>query len=148
MKEKNMMIHKNDIKTILKNDIEKTHKNDIKKKNLEIGRFKKIIKKIKKESKIYKTYKKLVLNCAKSKNDPADIVEGLRFATKNIKAKRWNIVDRMAIPSGNLNVRGVCPTCGINLFGKNIQPLESSLPCGVEGCLFERQNNSNGSRPR
>jgi len=35
MKEKNMMIHKNDIKTILKNDVEKIHKNDIKKKNLE-----------------------------------------------------------------------------------------------------------------
>jgi len=102
-----------------------------------IETLKKTIKGMEKESRAYTTYKKLILACAESKNELIDIIDGLKFAAKNIEAKKWNIIERMLGSSGNLKARGICLKCKINLFGKNIKPLESSLPCGIGGCPFE-----------
>jgi hypothetical protein len=107
------------------------------KKTIEV--LKKTIRGMEKESKVYITYRKLILACAESKNELIDIVDGLKFAAKNIKAKKWSIVERMLGSSGNLQARGICLKCKINLFGKNVRPLESSFPCGIEGCPFERK---------
>ena len=101
-----------------------------------IETLKKTIKDMEKESKAYITYRKLILACAESKNELIDIIDGLKFAAKSIKAKKWSIIERMLGSSGNLKARGICLKCKINLFGKNIEPLESSLPCGIEGCPF------------
>ena len=101
--------------------------------------LKKTIKDMEKESKAFITYKKLILACAESKNELIDIVDGLKFAAKNIEEKKWSIVERMLGSSGNLKARGICLKCKINLFGKNIKPSESSLPCGIVGCPFERK---------
>ena len=71
-----------------------------------------------------------------------------KFVAKNIRAKSWKMVDRVAGSSGNLSARGVCPVCDISLEGKgkNLRPKESSLPCGIgmfrsaeKQCPFEER---------
>ena len=99
----------------------------------------KTIKDMEQESKVYITYKKLILTCADLQDKPVDIVNGLKFAAQNIKEKKCNIIERMLGSSGNFKTRGICSKCKINLFGKNKRPLESSLPCGITGCPFKEK---------
>ena len=84
----------------------------------------------------YELYKNLIFMCASSKLEPLDTINGLKFTVQQIKKKNWDVVKRIAGTSGNLNTRGVCPKCGINLFGKNIKP---SVPCELKDCHFEDQ---------
>jgi|GEM_PF-2734241 len=86
-------------------------------------------------------YKQLILSALKSNYKPENIVEGLKIVAGHIKAKNWSMVDRIGGPSGDLEARGACPICHINLTGKNLRPREITFPCGVAGCPFEKHAN-------
>jgi len=86
-------------------------------------------------------YKQLILSALKSNYKPENIVEGLKVVAGHIKAKNWSMVDRIGGPSGDLEARGACPICHINLTGKNLRPREITFPCGVAGCPFEKHAN-------
>ena len=58
---------------------------------------------------------------------------------KNIKSKNWPIVDRVGGSSGDLEARGSCPVCQINLVGKDERPRDMTFPCGVAGCPYEKK---------
>ena len=116
--------------------------------NKKIKQLEKEIKDMKAESKAYLCYKQAIITASKSKESPHAIIEGLKFVAKNIRAKSWKMVDRVAGSSGNLSARGVCPVCDISLEGKgkNLRPKESSLPCGIgmfrsaeKQCSFEER---------
>ena len=82
-------------------------------------------------------YKQLILSALKSNYKPENIVEGLKIVAGHIKAKNWSMVDRIGGPSGDLEARGACPICHINLTGKDLRPREITFPCRVAGCPFE-----------
>ena len=103
-------------------------------------KLKKEIRSLKQEAKPFRAYKRLILNAAKSEYDPEDIVEGLKFAAKQIKKKNWTLLDRVGGTSGDLIVRGVCSKCEINLVGKDIRPREFTLPCVIKDCPFTSKN--------
>ena len=84
-------------------------------------------------------YKQLILTSAKSNHKPESVVGGLKFAAKQIKAKNWPMVDRVSGSSGDLEARGACPVCRINLTGKNLKPREITFPCGILNCPFEKK---------
>ena len=86
-------------------------------------------------------YKQLILSAVKSNYKPENIVNGLKVVAGHIKAKNWSMVDRIGGPSGDLEARGACPICHINLTGKDLRPREITFPCGVAGCPFEKNAN-------
>ena len=86
-------------------------------------------------------YKQLILSAVKSNYKPDNIVSGLKVVAGHIKAKNWSMVDRIGGPSGDLEARGACPICHINLTGKDLRPREITFPCGVTGCPFEKNAN-------
>ena len=94
------------------------------------------IKQLKEEARVFNAYKKLILTAARSEYDSEDVVEGLKFAAKLIAKKNWDIVEKIGGTCGDLMVRGVCPTCKINLVGKSPKPRDSTLPCLIKGCTF------------
>ena len=104
-------------------------------------KLKKEIRDLKKEAKPFLAYKRLILTAAKSEYDPEDVVEGIKFAAKQIEKKNWLMADKVGGTSGDLMVRGVCPKCEINLVGKDLQPREFTLPCLIEGCSFNEKIN-------
>ena len=104
-----------------------------------IDMLKQEIKALKKEAKVFNTYKKLNLTASKSEYEPKNIVEGLKFAAKLIAKKNWDIVEKIGGTCGDLMVRGVCPTCKINLVGKSPKPRDSTLPCLIKGCTFNKK---------
>ncbi len=100
--------------------------------------LKKEIKELKDAAKPYIAYKKLILNAAKSKHDPKDIMDSIKFVAMHIKKKNWEMVDRVGGISGDLMARGACPKCKINLVGKELRPRDFTLPCLIEGCTFNK----------
>ena len=100
--------------------------------------LKKEIKDLKEESKAFFAYKKLILTAAKSKYNPEDVIDGLKFVSMHIKKKNWEMVDRVGGTSGDLMARGACPKCKINLVEKELRPREFTLPCLIEGCTFNK----------
>ena len=100
------------------------------------------IKQLKEEARIFYVYKKLILTAAKSEYDSKDIVEGLKFAAKLIKEKKWNILEKVGGTSGDLMVRGECSKCGINLIGKGPTPRNFTLPCLIKGCTYNIETNN------
>ena len=110
-------------------------------------KLKKKIKDLKKESRPYIAYKKLILTAAKSEYDPRDVVDSLKFVSMHIEKKNWEMVDRVGGTSGDLMARGACPKCKINLVGKDLRPREFTLPCLIKGCTFmEAAQQENGRK--
>jgi len=97
------------------------------------------IKQLQEELKTHGAYKQLVTTILKSKNDPVKIMEGLKFTVKKIKEKNWPMVGRVGGSSGDLEARGGCTKCHINLVGNNLRPREMAFPCGVPGCPYEKK---------
>ena len=100
------------------------------------------INQLKKESRVFNCYKKLILTAARSEYDPKDVVEGLKFAAKLIKEKKWSILEKVGGTSGDLMVRGECSKCGINLVGKGPAPRNFTLPCLIQGCTYNTETNN------
>ena len=100
------------------------------------------IKQLKEEARIFNVYKKLILTAAKSEYDSKDVVEGLIFAAKLIKEKKWSILEKVGGTSGDLMVRGECSKCKINLVGENLAPRSFTLPCLVKGCTYNIETNN------
>ena len=103
-------------------------------------KLKKEIKILKTEAKPYLAYRRLILTAAKSEHEPKEVVEGLKFAAKQIKKKNWALVDRVGGTSGDLMARGACPKCEINLVGKDLEPREFTMPCLIKDCPFNEKN--------
>ena len=106
--------------------------------------LKKEIKELKDEAKPFLAYKKLILTAAKSEYDHKDIIDSIKFVAMHIKKKNWEMVDRVGGTSGDLMARGACSKCKINLVGKDLRPRDFTLPCLIEGCLFNKQTNLKG----
>ena len=102
-------------------------------------KLKKEIKILKTEAKPYLAYRRLILTAAKSEHEPKEVVEGLKFAAKQIKKKNWALVDRVGGTSGDLMARGACPKCEINLVGKDLKPREFTMPCAIKDCPFNEK---------
>ena len=113
------------------------HDRDLKKQPLN----KKELKNLEDKVKDHLAYKQLILSAVKSNYKPENIVNGLKVVAGHIKAKNWSMVDRIGGPSGDLEARGACPICHINLTGKDLRPREITFPCGVAGCPFEKNAN-------
>ena len=94
------------------------------------------IKQLKDEAKVFNAYKKLILTAVRSEYDPKNVVEGLRFAAKLIKEKKWALLEKVGGTSGDLMARGECSKCGINLVGKDPKPRDFTLPCLIQGCIY------------
>ena len=97
------------------------------------------IKQLEDRLKAHNAYKQLVTTVLKTKKDPVKIIEGLKFAVKKIKEKNWSMVDLVGGSSGDLEARGECPKCQINLVGNNPRPREMTFPCGITGCPYEKK---------
>ena len=94
------------------------------------------IKQLKDEARVANAYKKLILTAVRSEYDPKNVVEGLRFAAKLIKEKKWALLEKVGGTSGDLMARGECSKCGINLVGKDPKPRNFTLPCLIQGCIY------------
>jgi len=94
------------------------------------------IKQLKDEARVANAYKKLILTAVISEYDPKNVVEGLRFAAKLIKEKKWALLEKVGGTSGDLMARGECSKCGINLVGKDPKPRDFTLPCLIQGCIY------------
>jgi hypothetical protein len=99
------------------------------------------IKQLKDEARVANAYKKLILTAVRSEYDPKNVVEGLRFAAKLIKEKKWALLEKVGGTSGDLMARGECSKCGINLVGKNPAPRNFTLPCLIQGCIYNIKTN-------
>ena len=89
------------------------------------------------EIKGHLAYKQLIVTSARS-NQPAEIVmNGLKFAAEKIKEKDWSLADKVGGTSGDLESRGACPVCDMNIMGDTKRPRESTFPCHVKGCPYE-----------
>ena len=99
------------------------------------------IKQLKDEAKVFNTYKKLILTAAKSGYEPKNVVEGLKFVAKLIAKKDWRMVEKVGGTSGDLMARGECSKCGINLVGKDPKPRNFTLPCLIQGCIYNIKTN-------
>ena len=95
------------------------------------------IKQLKDEARVANAYKKLILTAVRSEYDPKNVVEGLRFAAKLIKEKKWALLEKVGGTSGDLMARGECSKCGINLVGKDPKPRDFTLPCLIQGCIYK-----------
>ena len=94
------------------------------------------IKQLKDEARVANAYKKLILTAVRSEYDSKNVVEGLRFAAKLIKEKKWALLEKVGGTSGDLMARGECSKCGINLVGKDPKPRNFTLPCLIQGCIY------------
>ena len=94
------------------------------------------IKQLKDEARVANAYKKLILTAVRSEYDPKNVVEGLRFAAKLIKEKKWALLEKVGGTSGDLMARGECSKCRINLVGKDPKPRDFTLPCLIQGCIY------------
>ena len=124
-----------------------------KKKIKELEKIKKELEKIKKENKYLQEavkslslYKQLTDKCMESIEAPKNIIKHLKFTMKNIRLKNKNLLERIIGTSGNLNVKGICPVCDINLFGPKsptfkLRPKESSLSCAIKNCPIPEKEN-------
>jgi len=99
------------------------------------------IKQLKNEARVANAYKKLILTAVRSEYDPKNVVEGLRFAAKLIKEKKWALLEKVGGTSGDLMARGECSKCGINLVGKDPKPRNFTLPCLIQGCIYNIKTN-------
>ena len=99
------------------------------------------IKQLKDEARVANAYKKLILTAVRSEYDPKNVVEGLRFAAKLIKEKKWALLEKVGGTSGDLMARGECSKCGINLVGKDPAPRNFTLPCLIQGCIYNIKTN-------
>ena len=99
------------------------------------------IKQLKDEARVANAYKKLILTAVRSEYDPKNVVEGLRFAAKLIKEKKWALLEKVGGTSGDLMARGECSKCGINLVGKDPKPRNFTLPCLIQGCIYNIKTN-------
>jgi hypothetical protein len=99
------------------------------------------IKQLKDEAKVSNAYKKLILTAVRSEYDSKNVVEGLKFAAKLIKEKKWALLEKVGGTSGDLMARGECSKCGINLVGKNPAPRNFTLPCLIQGCIYNIKTN-------
>ena len=99
------------------------------------------IKQLKNEPRVANAYKKLILTAVRSEYDPKNVVEGLRFAAKLIKEKKWALLEKVGGTSGDLMARGECSKCGINLVGKDPKPRNFTLPCLIQGCIYNIKTN-------
>ena len=103
----------------------------------QVKELQKEIRDMKTESKAYLAYKQIMLTCAKSKYEPIEIINGLKFTAELIKAKKWDMIARVGSTSGDLAARGICTKCNINLVGKTLRPRTFTFPCGIVDCPFE-----------
>ena len=94
------------------------------------------IKQLKDEARVANAYKKLILTAVRSEYDSKNVVEGLGFAAKLIKEKKWALLEKVGGTSGDLMARGECSKCGINLVGKDPKPRDFTLPCLIQGCIY------------
>ena len=101
------------------------------------------IRELEDQLKEHGAYKQLIIAATKTHNDPQTIVEGLKLTAENIKAKNWPMVDRVGGSSGDIEARGACPVCRINLVGKDLRPREITFPCGVAGWPYEKRGKNN-----
>ena len=99
------------------------------------------IKQLKDEAKVSNAYKKLILTAVRSEYDSKNVVEGLKFAAKLIKEKKWALLEKVGGTSGDLMARGECSKCGINLVGKDPKPRNFTLPCLIQGCIYNIKTN-------
>jgi len=99
------------------------------------------IKQLKDEAKVFNAYKKLILTATKSEYDSKDVVKGLKFAAKLIKEKKWALLEKVGGTSGDLMARGECSKCGINLVGEDPSPRNFTLPCLIQGCIYNIKTN-------
>jgi hypothetical protein len=99
------------------------------------------IKNLKEEAKVFNAYKKLILTAAKSEYDSKDVVKGLKFAAKLIKEKKWALLEKVGGTSGDLMARCDCSKCGINLVGEDPSPRNFTLPCLIQGCIYNIKTN-------
>jgi len=94
---------------------------------------------LKKESAAFLAYKQVILTATinRAKLTPRVIVDGIKFVARCIDTKNWELVKRVGGVSGDLEARGACPICDINLISQNLEPRALTFPCGLEGCPFE-----------
>ena len=82
-------------------------------------------------------YRQLIITSARS-NQPAEtVINGLKFAAEKIKEKDWSMADKVGGTSGDLESRGACPVCDMNIMEETTRPRESTIPCHVKGCPYE-----------
>ena len=117
-----------------------------KKKIKELEKIKKENKYLQEAVKSLSLYKQLTDKCMESIEAPKNIIKHLKFTTKNIRLKNKNLLDRIIGTSGNLNVKGICPVCDINLFEPKsptfkLRPKESSLSCAIKNCPIPEKEN-------
>jgi len=117
-----------------------------KKKIKELEKIKKENKYLQEAVKSLSLYKQLTDKCMESIEAPKNIIKYLKFTMKNIRLKNKNLLERIIGTSGNLNVKGICPVCDINLFGPKsptfkLRPKESSLSCAIKNCPIPEKEN-------
>ena len=117
-----------------------------KKKIKELEKIKKENKYLQEAVKSLSLYKQLTDKCMESIEAPKNIIKHLKFTMKSIRLKNKNLLDRIIGTSGNLNVKGICPVCDINLFGPKsptfkLRPKESSLSCAIKNCPIPEKEN-------
>ena len=82
-------------------------------------------------------YRQLIITSARSNLPYETTMEGLKFAAKKIKEKDWSMADRVGGTSGDLESRGACPVCDMNIMEETKRPRETTFPCHVKGCPYE-----------
>jgi|TARA_B100000959_G_C14601137_1_gene468145 hypothetical protein len=117
-----------------------------KKKIKELEKIKKENKYLQEAVKSLSLYKQLTDKCMESIEAPKNIIKHLKFTMKNIRLKNKNLLERIIGTSGNLNVKGICPVCDINLFEPKsptfkLRPKESSLSCAIKNCPIPEKEN-------
>jgi hypothetical protein len=117
-----------------------------KKKIKELEKIKKENKYLQEAVKSLSLYKQLTDKCMESIEAPKNIIKHLKFTMKSIRLKNKNLLERIIGTSGNLNVKGICPVCDINLFGPKsptfkLRPKESSLSCAIKNCPIPEKEN-------
>ena len=82
-------------------------------------------------------YRQLIITSARSNQPSETVVNGLKFAAEKIKTKEWPMAERVGGTSGDLESRGACPRCDVNIMAITQRPRESAFPCHVKGCPYE-----------
>jgi hypothetical protein len=82
-------------------------------------------------------YRQLIITSARSNQPSETVVNGLKFAAEKIKTKEWSMAERVGGTSGDLQSRGACPVCDVNIMEATQRPRESAFPCYVKECPYE-----------
>ena len=82
-------------------------------------------------------YRQLIITSARSNQPSETVINGLKFAAEKIKEKDWSMADKVGGTSGDLESRGACPVCDMNIMEETKRPRESTFPCHVKGCPYE-----------